>query len=158
MPRQEDRTESRIVVGVDGSSSSLSALRWAIRQAGLTGAIVDAVIAWHYPVATGGYGWAPTTIVASYDFEENAEKILAEAISEVDVPGNLVPVRPVIAEGNPARALLDAAEGADLLVVGSRGHGGFAEALLGSVGQHCVHHSPCPVVVVRGQRTTAQET
>lgn len=60
-------------------------------------------------------------------------------------------VRTQVAEGNPARVLLSAAAGADLLVVGSRGHGGFTEALLGSVGQHCAHHARCPVVVIRGQ-------
>ena len=54
-------------------------------------------------------------------------------------------------EGNAAQVLLDASDGADLLVVGSRGHGGFTEALLGSVSQHCVHHAHCPVVVIRGQ-------
>ena len=54
-----------------------------------------------------------------------------------------------VVEGNAARVLLDASAGADLLVVGSRGHGGFVEALLGSVGQHCVHHATCPVVVIR---------
>ncbi|HEX4094225.1 MAG TPA: universal stress protein [Trebonia sp.] len=156
MPGQEGRTESRVVVGVDGSPSSLSALRWAIRQAEFTDAAVDAVIAWHYPAPTGGYGWAPTSIPASFDFKENAEKILAEAISEGGLPGSLVPVRAVVAEGNPARVLLDVAEGADLLVVGSRGHGGFTEALLGSVGQHCVHHAHCPVVVVRDEHATAQ--
>ena len=153
MPRQEDRTGSRIVVGVDGSPSSIGALRWGIRQGELTGATVDAVIAWHYPVPTGGYGWAPTSMVASLDFEENARKILVEAISEAGGPAGLIPVRARVVEGNPARALLDAADGAGLLVVGSRGHGGFTEALLGSVGQHCVHHAPCPVVVVRGQAT-----
>jgi nucleotide-binding universal stress UspA family protein len=58
------------------------------------------------------------------------------------------PPQPV--EGNPAQVLLDASAGADLLVVGSRGHGGFASALLGSVSQHCVHHADCPVVIIRG--------
>jgi nucleotide-binding universal stress UspA family protein len=60
-------------------------------------------------------------------------------------------VRALIVEGNAAQVLLDASDGADLLVVGSRGHGGFTEALLGSVSQHCVHHAHCPVVVIRGQ-------
>jgi len=147
MPGQEHR----IVAGVDGSPSSLSALRWAIRQAGLTGAAVDAVLAWHYPIATGGYGWAPTGMTTSFDFKENAEKVLAEAISTVCGPGSSVPVRARVVEGIPAQVLLDASDGAELLVVGSRGHGGFTEALLGSVSQHCVHHAHCPVVVIRGQ-------
>jgi len=152
MPASEHRTGSRIVAGVDGSPSSVSALRWAIRQAGLTGAAVDAVIAWHYPVVVGGgYGVAPMVTPGGFEFKENAEKILAGAIDAARDPGSAVPVHARAVEGNAARVLLDAADGADLLVVGSRGHGGFTEALLGSVSQHCVHHARCPVVVIRGQ-------
>ena len=152
MPVQESRTgESSIVVGVDGSPSSMSALRWAIRQAALTGAAVDAVIAWYYPAATVGYGWAPTGADAGFDFRETAEKVLAGAIASAVGPGSSVGVRARVVEGNPAQVLLDACDSADLLVVGSRGHGGFTEALLGSVSQHCVHHAHCPVVVIRGQ-------
>jgi nucleotide-binding universal stress UspA family protein len=143
--------ERRIVVGVDGSGSSKAALRWAIRQAKLTGATVDAMIAWHYPASAGGYGWAPTGMGTTFDFRENAEKVLADATGAACDPGSGVPVRARVVEGNAAQVLLDAAEGADLLVVGSRGHGGFTEALLGSVSQHCVHHARCPVVVIRGQ-------
>jgi nucleotide-binding universal stress UspA family protein len=152
MPAREHHTGSHIVAGIDGSPSSLSALRWAIRQAGLTGAAVDAVIAWHYPVAAGGYGWAPTGMATAFDYRANAEKVLADAIGTACDPGSEVPVRARVLEGNPAQVLLDAADGADLLVVGSRGHGGFTEALLGSVGQHCVHHARCPVVVIRGSK------
>jgi len=152
MPGQEHHTGSRIVAGIDGSSSSVSALRWAIRQAELTDATVEAVIAWHYPMPTGGYGWAPTGMATSFDFKENAAKVLAEAINTACGPGGNAPVDARVVEGNPAQVLLDASDGADLLVVGSRGHGGFTEALLGSVGQHCVHYARCPVVVIRGQR------
>ena len=151
MPAQENGKDLRIVAGVDGSDSSLSALRWAIRQAGLTGATVQAVAAWHYPVATGGYGWAPVGAEQSYDFREIAEKTLADAISNTLDPGSDVRVRAEVIEGNAAQVLIDASAGADLLVVGSRGHGGFTQALLGSVSQHCVHHAACPVVIIRGQ-------
>ena len=138
--------------GIDGSQSSGSALRWAIRQAGLTGAVVDAVIAWHYPVVAGGaYGLAPMVMAGGFDFKENAEKVLADAISTAVDPGIGVPVRPFAVQGDPVQVLLDASDGADLLVVGSRGHGGFTEALLGSVSQHAVHHANCPVVVIRGK-------
>ena len=139
----------RIVAGVDGSSSSLSALRWAIRQAGLTGAAVDAVIAWHNPASRGGYGWTTAGPGQNYDFQEVAAKTLKEAISSALEQASEVCVRTQVTEGHPARILLDASGGADLLVVGSRGHGGFAEALLGSVSQHCVQHASCPVVVIR---------
>jgi len=143
------------VAGVDGSAASISALRWAVRQAGLTGAAVDAVIAWNYPVPVGAYGWSTTGLEGGYNFKENAQKVLTDAIGAACDPASGVPVRARAVEGNPARVLLDASDGADLLVVGSRGHGGFTEALLGSVGQHCVHHARCPVVVIRGQERDA---
>jgi nucleotide-binding universal stress UspA family protein len=151
MPAQQHGKGSRIVAGVDGSPSSLSALNWAIAQAGRTGATVDAVIAWHYPVPVGGYGYAPVGILDGGGFQEIAEKVLADAISNSAEQAGDVRVQARVVEGNPAQVLLDAAAGADLLVVGSRGHGGFTEALLGSVSQHCVHHAPCPVVVIRSQ-------
>jgi nucleotide-binding universal stress UspA family protein len=136
----------RIVVGVDGSPSSKAALRWAIRQAGLTGAEVEAVTAWRYPT---GYGMAPISD-GTVDFEGDAGKTLAEALAEVSGLAPDVMACPRVIEGHPADVLLREARGADLLVVGSRGHGGFAAALLGSVSQHCVQHAPCPVLVLRG--------
>ena len=144
----------RIVAGVDGSDSSRAALAWAVRQAALTGAQVDAVHAWHVPTSYGyGYGYA--SVLPVIDLQEVARQVLDEAIADVAGLAPDVEIRPVIVEGNPAQALLDNAKDADLLVVGSRGHGGFAEALLGSVGQHCVHHANCPVVVIRGARPDA---
>jgi nucleotide-binding universal stress UspA family protein len=144
----------RIVVGVDGSESSKAALAWAIRQAALTGAEVDAVHAWREPVPyTYGYGY--TVALPVPDIEKFERQVLDEAIAGAADLAPQVEIRPVLVQDNPAQALLDAAKGADLLVVGSRGHGGFAEALLGSVGQHCVHHADCPVVVIRGARHAA---
>ncbi|MFE2432599.1 universal stress protein [Streptomyces sp. NPDC059373] len=135
---------ARIVVGVDGSTSSEEALRWALRQARLLGGTVDAVIAWEFPAA---YGFAALPV--DTDVEAAAGAVLAEAVAKVakDEPG--VEIRESVSVGNAARALLDTARGAELLVVGNRGRGGFTEALLGSVSQHCVHHATCPVVVVR---------
>jgi nucleotide-binding universal stress UspA family protein len=149
MSAQEEKAP-RIVVGVDGSSSGDAALRWAVQQAELTGASVDAVIVWEYPAALGGYGMAPVPMFDDSDFPAVAEKTVTEAISTVVDPASHVRVRAQVVEGSAALALLKAAGGADLLVVGSRGHGGFAGALLGSVSQHCVHHARCPVVVIRG--------
>ncbi len=142
---RESERERRIVVGVDGSVSSKAALGWAIRQAKLTAAVVDAVIAWHYPSTYGYSGY-----VADYtDYSELAAKVAAETVAEVSGPAGPVKVRAKVVEGNPAAVLLAASDGADLLVVGSRGHGGLVEALLGSVSQHCVHHATCPVVIIR---------
>jgi nucleotide-binding universal stress UspA family protein len=140
--------EHRIVVGVDGSPSSKAALAWAIGQAKLTGAVVDAVTAWDYP-ATYGYAAA----VVDVDWEALAAQVLRDAVSEVAPDAAAGAIRQRVSEGNAAQVLLDASAGADLLVVGSRGHGGFVEALLGSVSQHMVHHAAIPVVVIRGPLT-----
>jgi nucleotide-binding universal stress UspA family protein len=139
----------RIVVGVDGSASSLAALRWAVHQAELTGGTVDAIVAWRLPVSVTGYGFAPVTMSDCSDTEQIAQRALGEAISKVVGPGG-PPVRSLVIQGFPAQVLLKESVGADLLVLGSRGHGGFSGALLGSVGQHCVRHAHCPVVIIRG--------
>jgi nucleotide-binding universal stress UspA family protein len=141
---------ARIVAGVDGSPAATAALRWAIGQAELTGAAVDAVIAWHFPVlgASGGFG---PELAAMGDLRKIADHTVAEAISGARGAASGVRVRARVVEGDPARSLLDASAGADLLVVGSRGHGGLTEALLGSVSEYCVRHAACPVVVTRGR-------
>lgn len=140
----------RITVGVDGSPSSREALRWAVQQARLIGGTVDAVIAWQIPVSVGGYGWGPIGTVAGSGFEDSARQQLDEAISSVVPAADMGLVRSHVVHGIAAEVLLDASAGADLLVVGCRGHGGFADALLGSVSQHCIHHAHCPVMVIRG--------
>jgi nucleotide-binding universal stress UspA family protein len=139
-----------VVVGIDGSPSCRAALRWAVGQAALTGAVVEAVTAWEFPAAVVGYGWATTVALAAGQYEELAEKMVTEVISDAVDPGSSVQVIIRVREGNAAQVLLDACVSADLLVVGSRGHGTFAQALLGSVSAHCVHHATCPVVVIRG--------
>jgi len=139
----------RIVVGVDGSPSSRGALRWAVQQARLTGGGVDAVIAWQVPTVLQSTGWAPIYISEESDFEADARKRIDTVISEEVAPGDDHLVRRRVVHGHPAQALLEVAGGADMLVVGSRGHGGFADALLGSVGQYCVHHAHCPVLIIR---------
>ena len=138
------------MTGIDGSASSLSALRWAVHLAKHTGAAVDVVAAWRYPVAACGYGWAPAATGPEYDDEEIAQEMVADAIGNTLGPGSKVRARAWVVEGDPGRVLLDASDGADLLVVGNRGHSGFTEAPLGSVSQHCVQHACCPVVVIRG--------
>lgn len=152
MPEAQEAKVPRIVAGVDGSPTSVAALRWAVGQARLAGAAVDAVIAWHFPVGYGGFGYGTVPLIDNADFAGLAAKTLREAVEAAGVADTGVSVREHVVEGNPARVLLDAAAGADLLVVGSRGYGGFTEMLLGSVGQHCVHHASCPVVVIRGDQ------
>lgn len=133
-----------IVVGVDGSPSSVEALRWSAGQAELTGGELRAVTSWHLPTT---YGWIPA--VADFDWAANARTTLDRAIKDALDDSRAARVQRHVLEGPAARVLLRAAADADLLVVGSRGHGEFAGMLLGSVAQHVVAHAPCPVLVVR---------
>ncbi len=146
MKSRNSSDQPRLVVGVDGFESSKAALRWAIHQAKLTGAVVEAITAWQLPVGTG---WVPTTEIP--DYQADAAAVLGEAMTEMCAVDPDVQVCPRVVEGRAGQVLAEAAEGADLLVVGTRGHGGLAEALLGSVGQYCVHHAPCPVLIIRGK-------
>lgn len=134
----------RIVVGVDGSEPSRAALRWAARQAELTGDAVVAVTAWEYPVFGVGQVLLPPE-----DPESIATRMLAETVTAT-LRDSSVEIRQQTVGNHPAQALVDTADGAQLLVVGSRGHGTFSAALLGSVAMSCIQHAPCPVVVVRG--------
>jgi nucleotide-binding universal stress UspA family protein len=147
MTAAEPTGRPRVVVGVDGSPSSQAAFRWAARQARLTGGEVLAVTAWHLPYA---YGYA-MPVAPPTDARNIAERVLQAATEKIEQePGEPVQITGKVTEGNAARVLLDASQDADLVVVGSRGHGGFVEALLGSTGQHLVEHATCPVVVIRG--------
>jgi nucleotide-binding universal stress UspA family protein len=148
---EQHESGRRIVVGVDGSSSSKAALAWAVRQAAETGASVEAVIAWHYQAMVGGVPFAPIGPVDPPDYAGFAATALSDAIRETVDPSSPVMVSSTVRAGNAAQVLLDLSEGADLLVVGSRGHGTFAGALLGSVSEACAHHAQCPVVIVREQ-------
>lgn len=148
MSAQRETAGHKIVVGVDGSAPSKAALRWAIRQAALTGAAVEAVTAWHYPVIMDN-AWAPVAAVADTDFQQIAARLLSQAVDEATGPTSKVPVSVTVRRGKPAKVLLDVAKDADLLVVGSHGQDGFAEAVLGPVSQRCAHHATCPVVLVR---------
>ncbi|MCU1693423.1 MAG: uspA3 [Frankiales bacterium] len=141
----------RIVVGVDGSDGSASALAWALQQAQVTGAAVTAVASWQTPAMNGMAGFGSYADLSSYDLRAPTTEVLEKAVAAAtaDLPlGVTVPTTTVVVQGYPARELLREAEGADLLVVGSRGHGELSGMLLGSVGLHCVTHATCPVVVV----------
>jgi len=109
------------------------------------------VIAWQIPESMTGNAWA-ALLVEEPGFGVLAEKELADAISEVAGPDPGVTINPVVVQGWPAEVLLAAAEDADLLVVGSRGRGGFTSALLGSVSQNCAHHATCPLLIIRATR------
>ena len=134
-----------VVVGVDGSEASTDALRWAVRYARMAGTTVRVVTAWYFPAS---YGWAPTPLIAEVDLEADARLAQKQVLEDVVATEGPVTVQREIVEGPPALMLLREAGDAELLVVGSRGHGAFAGMLLGSVSEHCVRHATCPVVVV----------
>lgn len=143
----------RIVVGIDGSTSSREALRLAVHEAALRGDTVRVVNAWHVPTAMYAGGFAPT--VDPSLFEDNAKTVLATELAALGTAAEGVTIEGATREGPAAEVLLDEAQGADLLVVGSRGLGGFAGLLLGSISQQCVHHATCPVLIAREPATTA---
>jgi nucleotide-binding universal stress UspA family protein len=136
-----------IVVGVDGSEGSLRALRWAADEAKLRDATLHVVTAWQYPVFSTmpAFGVLPPT----EEMSKGAEDALRQLLAEEGLTGrDDITVLESVVQGSSAAALLEAAADAELLVLGSRGHGGFKGLLLGSVSQAVVAHSPCPVVVI----------
>lgn len=141
-------TMKKIVVGTDGSMTADDALDWAYDEATRSGADVYVVHAWSYPY---GYGGARVTV------EEPPELVKLDAAKTLDDvckalqarKGGDVKLHPRLLSGSPAKVLVQESADADLLVVGSRGHGGFLSLLLGSTARQLAHHAPCPVVVVR---------
>jgi nucleotide-binding universal stress UspA family protein len=144
----------KIVVGVDGSDASKQALRWAIEEARVHGANVLALHAWQVPPPVAEVGPMPTLDPVSFlpELQESADKLAAGLVDEVVGGDTSVTVEPVAVEAPPASALLDAAEDADLVVVGSRGLGGFKTLVLGSVSHQVAQHAPCPVVIHRARQ------
>jgi nucleotide-binding universal stress UspA family protein len=136
-----------IVVGVDGSEGSVHALEFALQEAKIRGADVKAVAAWHVPASAYEAGWVPSSFNPN-DYGTIAKKALDRSLKEAEVEQSGVTVTPVVREGQAADVLVAEAREADLLVVGSRGLGGFKGLLLGSVGQQCAHHATCPVTIV----------
>jgi nucleotide-binding universal stress UspA family protein len=142
MAGRGDRNERRIVVGVDGSEHSHRALRWALEEAKLRHLGCTVVHAWHYSAAAANpYVGMPVPEVEDAAHQALQQDLALTTGSGVEVEGRLV-------EMSAADALIEASEGAEMLVVGSRGRGGIAAAVLGSVSSACVRHARCPVIVV----------
>ena len=142
----------RVVVGVDGSPASYEALRWAVRYGRLVAATVDAVAAYELP-----FGWSAPALDAEIA-EAQIRRAMSDEIQKVLLQVGEVPMEEHLVRGGAAQALIAASVGAKLLVVGSRGRGGFASLLLGSVSQQCAVHASCPVVIVRPDATGDDET
>jgi nucleotide-binding universal stress UspA family protein len=146
---------ARIVVGVDGSATSIDALRAGVRMATALGIRLEAVTAWHVPDLYGGYR-GEIYVPILQDVEDGARAVLDESVTAVFGPTPPPPwFRGVVREGRSASALMEASEDAEMLVVGSRGHGGFAGLLMGSVSAACAEHASCPVLVVHADETIA---
>jgi len=137
---EEQTTERRIVVGVDGSEQAKTALVWAAAEAKRRGTLLQVVCAYKRPPLSDG---------SRDDYTEAAQKVVDGALVVLSSISPEVVTKGEVREQSAAPALLEASDGAELLVVGSRGHGGFSGLLLGSVSQKCVHHGRCPVAVVR---------
>ena len=141
----------RIVVGVDGSETSQRALAWALEDARRRGgATVEAVHAWEPPVLVGGPVGTVPPVPVDGPYTDAGHQLVTDVLAAVDTTG--VTVEPVVLEGPPGAVLCDRSTDAALLVLGSHGHGRFATAMLGSTSHTVLHHAPCPVAVVRGDR------
>lgn len=143
---------SGIVVGIDGSRSGQQALEWAVRHAATEQAPLTVLTV--HPVASSTWTGAPISSAQDQADQDKmlyaAKEAVAKAIIELDVQPGEVSVRAI--SDLPARALIEASRDADLIVVGSRGHGGFSGLPIGSVSSQVVSHAACPVVVVRHER------
>jgi nucleotide-binding universal stress UspA family protein len=142
-----------IIVGVDRSAGAEEALRFAFEEAQLRGGTLRAIHAWQF-----GYIGAPSlegavpVLGAGLDEHRSAAGAVLDAMVREAIPdAGDVEIERRVVEGAAAAVLVEESRGADLLVVGSRGHGGFAQLLLGSVSQQCAHHAECPVVIVRSR-------
>ena len=139
----------RIVVGVDGSAHARQALRFALAEAALRGARVVVVGSWAIPpLAATGVGMIPAFDLLRTELADSASEVLSRELAEVADAAAGVEVEQHLAQGDAAGVLVEAAAGAELLVVGSRGRGGVTGTVLGSVSRACLHHAPCPVAVV----------
>jgi nucleotide-binding universal stress UspA family protein len=146
-------TESRgpgaplVVAGVDGSPDSVLALRWAAYATAMLRARLSVVMAWEYPPS---FGWA--AIAPDWDPAEDMANVLAKTAEAAFGDQRPAGLELLVREGGPARVLLEESQGASMLVVGSRGHGGFAGLLLGSVSANVAEHASCPVLIIHGNQ------
>jgi nucleotide-binding universal stress UspA family protein len=134
-----------IVVGVDGSESSVRALRFAAAEARLRRARLRVVYAWHVPALAYDAGLTAAAVDTRV-FEKTAQDRLQQVLETTEIED--VEIEPVMREGRAGAVLVEESQEAELVVVGSRGLGGFRELLLGSVGHQCALHACCPVVIV----------
>lgn len=147
-PVSDNARGGRIVVGVDGSEPSKQALRWAAFIASTTGASIDAVASWRLNAFAAG----PALIERPVEWDRTKEitQMLAATLTDVFADNPPTELNSIVQEGVAAKVLIEASEGARMLLVGSRGHGGFVGLMLGSVSTACAAHASCPVMVIHG--------
>lgn len=153
MTTMHTASPQRVVVGIDGSEQSKQALRWAAHFAAVCGARLDVIATWMLPTS---YGLRWVAVPEEFGPEQQTEKTLTETVDEVVGSQRPADMHLSVYEGHPAKVLIDESKGALMLVVGSRGHGGFAGLLLGSVSTNVAEHATCPVVVVHADQAPPQ--
>jgi nucleotide-binding universal stress UspA family protein len=136
-----------IAVGVDGSDCSREALAWAVDEARVRDCPLTVVHAWYHPAMTAGFELAGYADPAA--LEAQARRVVDELVAPWRDRYSDLPIHLTVVDAPPLKALVDASRKVDLLVVGSRGRGGFAELMLGSTSHAVAHHAACPVVIVR---------
>jgi nucleotide-binding universal stress UspA family protein len=137
----------KVVVGIDGSPSSKEAMEFAAQEATRRGASLQVVMAWDWPL-----GYSRTPMLHKSDPVESAREQFEAIVAGLQEAHPGLTIAAVFEHGKPASTLVDASKGADLLVVGSRGHGEFIGMLLGSVSRHCASQAHCPVLIHRSRR------
>lgn len=156
MAATDSPTDNRIVVGVDGSDSSRTALRWALEFGERSHIPVVAMTVWRYP-ADFPYGMTPPSSPEVWHPDADAARVLDDTIRAVTGEHRSPALLAVTCEGHPAEVLVRESASAQLLVVGSRGHGRLTGRLLGSVGASCAEHAHCPVAIIRGHQGGAAD-
>jgi nucleotide-binding universal stress UspA family protein len=156
---KERKTMGLIVVGVDHSAGAREALRFALTEARLRGASLRAIHTWQHPYSGAGFGFTESAYRVGdlSELRSAAESALDATIEEAIPDASEVEIERRVIDGAPAGVLVDQSRDAELLVVGSRGLGGFRGLLLGSVSQQCAHHASCPVVIVHAPAADAGE-
>lgn len=144
----DDRSMETIIVGVDGSETSHTALQWALDHASTDDTVVVAN-AWSIPAAVG----LEMPVASIVDYEVAAHRMVTDLVADLEVDDDGPKVTTHVGSGSAGKMLADLSAYADLVVVGSRGYGGVRSILLGSVSNHVVHHANCPVVVVPRTKT-----
>jgi nucleotide-binding universal stress UspA family protein len=142
------RIEGGILVGHDGSENAQHALRWAGELARRADMDLHVMRGWSMTSAPRPSSWTPGYVPPMEDWAGAVYEELTRHVKAAHLDDS-VRVTCHVVHRSPAKGLIETAAGADLLVVGARGRGGFSGLLLGSVSDQCVHHAPCPVTVIR---------